>query len=479
MKKFNLNTKYLKTGGYSVLVSVLAIAIIIVINLFANQLPTSWTKFDMSSGDILSIGEETEKIVSGIDDEINVYYISQLGNEDTYITTMLDKYKELSKKISVEQIDPALNPNFLTGDRQGIEEGSIIVESEKRSKVITGVDIYYPGYAEDDLMNYYYQYGSMPSTTGFDMEKLMTSAINYVTTDVLPLIYTLTGHGEGVISDTYKGYLSEQSMEVKELNLATSEAVPEDCDCIFLFVPQTDISSDEAERLLSYLKTGGKLMYVSSYMYTSDQPNLKTVLDYYGVSASKGVIYEGDANLYLPQYPYMLLAKYGSHEIVDPLSSYGMFMGFSQGIITNEELRDTLKVTPLLYTSDKAYSKIDIESQTAEKEEGDIEGPFNYAVAITDKNDDGSEAQIVWVNSPMLMIKDYDYYGTLEAMFVNSFAWMCDKAESISIPVKSFEQEMLTVSEAQGNIMSALFMIVIPVSVVAVGFVVWFRRRSK
>ena len=76
-------------------------------------------------------------------------------------------------------------------------------------------------------------------------------------------------------------------------------------------------------------------------------------------------------------------------------------------------------------------------------------------------------------------LKSNDIYGTIKAMFVNSFGWLCEKADSISIPVKALEQEKLTVSEAQGNVLSALFMIVIPVAVVLIGFVVWFRRRSR
>lgn len=481
MKKLNLNTKYLKTGGYSVLVSVIAIAIIIVINLFVNALPTTWTQFDLSAGDMLSVSEESEKIVSGIETDVKVYYIAQHGSEDSYVTTMLDKYKAMSKKLTVEQIDPALNPNFLTGDRLNVTEGSLIVESEKRSKIISSFEIYYPGYTEDDLYQYYYQYGQMPQATGFDLENLMTTAVSYVTTDVLPIVYNLTGHGEMALSEAYKGYLTSESMELKELNLATLEAVPEDCDAVLICAPEKDISEDEANRLLDYLKKGGRLLYVSYFAYTmeTEHTNLASVLKYYGLEASKGVIYEGDSKAHYPQMPFMLLSSYGTHEIVTPLNGYYMFLGYCQGINETDDKRDTVTVTPLLSTTDKAYAKLNIKSETVEKEEGDIEGPFDYAVAVTDKNEDGSEAKLVWVNSPMFIDEGSDVYGTVEAMFKNTFGWMCDKAESISIPAKQLEQERLTVNEAQGNLLSVIFTIVIPVAVVGIGFVVFFRRRSK
>ena len=70
--KNKFNWKYLKTGGYSVLVSLAAIAIIIVINLFVNELPATWTQFDMSADKMLSLGEATEKVVKAVDEDVNV-----------------------------------------------------------------------------------------------------------------------------------------------------------------------------------------------------------------------------------------------------------------------------------------------------------------------------------------------------------------------------------------------------------------------
>ena len=481
MKKLKLNTKYLKTGGYSVLVSVIALAIVIVINLFANTLPSTWTKLDTSSGDMFSLGEQSIELVKGVKDEITVYYVVEHGSEDKNIQTMLDKYSDLSKKITVKNIDPVLNPAFLTGDKSSVEAGSIIVESVKRNKVIKNFEIYYPGVSMEQLESYYMQYQSLPNATGFDMENLMTSAINYVTTDVLPIVYTLTGHGEDALSDTYKGYLSSESFDLKELNLATLEAVPEDCDAILVNLPDKDISEDESTRLLDYLKKGGKMFFISYYADTAatKHTNLQTVLDYYGVSAVEGGVFEGDSKYHLSNYPFILLAQYGKHEIVNPLANYSMFMGYCHGIKQNDDIRDTVSVTPLLSTSDKAYSKINYNSETIAKEEGDIDGPFDYAVAITDKNEDGSEAKIVWVASPIITDAASDQYGTLKGMFVNTFGWLCDKDDAISIPAKTIEQETLTVSEVQGNLLSVVFTIILPVAAIGVGFVVWMRRRSR
>ena len=64
----------------------------------------------------------------------------------------------LSSKIKIENVDPALNPAFLTGDKSTVESGSIIVESAKRNKVIKNIEIYYPGVSMEQLESYYMQY---------------------------------------------------------------------------------------------------------------------------------------------------------------------------------------------------------------------------------------------------------------------------------------------------------------------------------
>ncbi|MBQ7968922.1 MAG: Gldg family protein [Clostridia bacterium] len=481
-KNTNLSTKYLKTGGYSIILSLVAIAIVIFVNLFVNRLPTNLTRFDMSSNDVLSLGEKTTEIAKGIEQEVTVYYVQQHGAEDERIISLLDKYKALNKKLTIKQIDPAINPGFFTGEKEDVQSGSIIVESEKRMKIISVFELYYPGVSETEIAYYYQQYGSMPAYTGFALESCVTAALNYVTTDNLPVMYVLKGHNEYVLSDTYASYLDAESIQMKELNLATSEKVPEDCDCLLINLPEKDISEDEAEKILAYLKKGGKLMYNSWYKNSLEEPhkNLASVMEYYGVKGVEGLVIEGDANMYIPNQPTTMIPNFGSHSIVDVLKGYYLFTADNCGIEISKELRESLTVTPLLTTSSKAYARPGYNKETIEKVEGDIDGPFNLAVAITEDNEDGSQTQIVWVNSPSLVNESLNVYGTNAAMFIYSIGWMCDKEEAdLSIEVKKFEENSMVLTEAQSMLLTVVFMIVLPLAVVVTGVVVWLRRRAR
>lgn len=464
------NTKYLRTGGYSVIVSVIAIAIVIVLNLLVNQLPASMTQFDTTSTDMHSIGEDTKNIVKAIKDDVTIYYIEEHGNEDSSIENILSKYKELNKKITVKQIDPAINIAFFTGDRAELTPGCLVVESEKRSRNITYYDIYYNGYTEEDLTNYSYYYGTLPAAT-FSAEKCLTSAIKYVTTDVLPVIYTLKGHGEVSLDVAYTEAIKAESMQIKELNLSTVEAVPGDCDSILICAPSSDLSEEETERLLNYLKSGGTLMYISYYGGNSktDKPNLASVLSYYGLSNQKGYVVEGDSSHTYPNNPTYIIPSYGNHSITKKLIGTNMVLVGCQGIVTSADIRSSVIVTPLLYTTDKSYSKINTESTTISKEDGDVDGPFNIAVAVSEAVGVDKETQIVWING----------MGMETSFLVNSFAWMCDVEDSITISPKAEESLTLEINSAQSTLLTWVFAVIIPLVTIGTGFVIWYRRRSK
>ncbi len=463
------NTKYLKTGGYSVLVSIIAIAIVIIGNLFVNKLPTNLTQFDTTSTDIFSISEETENVVKALEEDVTLYYIASYGSENSNMTSILEKYKELSSKIIVKQIDPAVNIAFFTDDRKELTEGSVVVESAKRSKNISYYDINYPGISLEEIQYYesYYQQAVPP--TGFAAENNITAAIKHVTTEQIPIVYSLKGHGELELTDELiKEIITNESMAHKTLNLATVEKVPEDCDCIFIYAPEKDISKEEADRLIEYLKAGGRMMYVSYYALRSEdaQPNLDSVLAYYGVVADEGKIVEENTEYRNPLNSLFHLPVYGDHEITKPFVGYNMWVAECQAIIKGEVTRDSISIVPLLSTTDKSYRDANLNNN---KDEGETAKSYDVAVAVTEANENGKETKIVWINTP-----------SVDTPFLtNSFGWMCEIDSAISIPAKSLENASLEINELQSTVLTWIFAIIIPITVVGIGLVVLYRRRSK
>lgn len=463
-------------GGYSLLLSVIAVAVVVFVNLLIGQLPSNLTKLDSSSTQLFTISQQTEEIAGGVTEPITLYLIAQQGSEDQSILELLNRYAALNGNIKVETVDPVIYPTFTqkyTSDT--IDVNSVIVVGEKRSKVVAYSDIYVTSYGYDSSYNY-------TTSTSFDGEGQITSAIDYVTSDNLPKIYTLTGHGESTMGDTLSQSVAKENMELVELNLLTDETVPEDANCLFIFSPTSDISSEEAGKITDYLGAGGRLMLVTDYTET-DMPNLLGVMEDYGVTLTKGLVFEGDTTHCLSGYAHYLLPDIDSHEITDPIISGGLniLAPMAQGIAETDVHRSTITISPLLTTSSSSYSKVDLtNAASTDKEEGDIDGPFNLAVAISEEYED-IDTRLVWFTTSALLDEEVNSYvsGSNYDFVLNSFGWMCEHEQSITIHSKDLSTQYLTVSAAQSNIFSIIIAVVLPLAVVIAGFVVWLRRRRR
>ena len=56
---------------------------------------------------------------------------------------------------------------------------------------------------------------------------------------------------------------------------------------------------------------------------------------------------------------------------------------------------------------------------------------------------------------------------------------MAGKTESISIPVKSYQAEVVTVPMASSVRLAVLFMGIIPAASLVIGIVIWVRRKKR
>ena len=77
-------------------------------------------------------------------------------------------------------------------------------------------------------------YSMSYETTGFDGEGQLTSAISYVTSNDLPMMYNIEGHGESSLSSSLESSIKKGNIDVQSLNLLTEGKVPEDADCILI-----------------------------------------------------------------------------------------------------------------------------------------------------------------------------------------------------------------------------------------------------
>ena len=466
----------MRAGGYATMVAALTIAVAVAANLMVSNLPASMTKWDMTENGVYTLSEQSEEVAAGLDKEVTIYHIAQKGAEDSILVKFLDQYSALSPNIKVKTIDPDVYPNFASQyTQEQLYNNSLIVVCGDNSRYVSYYDIFKTTYT-----NYY------SASTDFDGEGALTSAVAYVTSENLPKVYALSGHGEPGLPDAITHALEQQNLTVESsLVLMSQESVPEDADAVIIYAPQSDLSQEDAQKLKDYIAAGGKIL-LATHDTGEEMPNLQSVTEEFGLSAKPGMVFDGDAS-YVATYPMYLLPEMVQHDITSPLieGGYVVLAPAAHALETAETLPEGVTVTPLLSTSDQGYNKADsLTIEALEKEEGDETGTFDIAAAAekTVSDEENAEpARLVWFGAAQMLDTQVDAMtaGANSDLVVNAAAWLCDKQDSISIHAKSLDMEYLTVPAGARAVLSAVTIVVIPAAFLIAGILVWKRRKSR
>lgn len=205
-------------------------------------------------------------------------------------------------------------------------------------------------------------------------------------------------------------------------------------------------------------------------------PNLTSLTKAMGMESADGIVVETDRNRYM-MYPHYLLPALGSTD-AEPLSlmanpSVYVLANAAHGILSD----GSRSVTPLLSTSASAYVHADLYGDSLDKAEGDLEG-LVYVGAASSTDAGG---RFVWFSSPALTDEGADAYvsGGNSAVFLSVVDWTSGNKTNFSILGKQMQVEALTLTNAETTLWSAVVTVLVPVAVVVIGFVIWFRRRKK
>ncbi len=449
-----------KKGTYSVGVTVIVIGIAIVANLLVGQLPESVKKIDISNNNIYEITDTSKKIVSKLEDKVTIHIIADEQTVDDRITRFVDKYAAMSKKITVEWIDPVLHPSALT--TYNTEANSIVVSCDKTAKMVS---IPFSDIIVADEYSYY--------TTGtatekeFDAEGQLTGAINYVTSEVQKKIYRTSGHGESTFSTAVTDLMDKSNLVVSELNLLMDSKIPEDCDLLMMYAPTSDITADEKAAISEYLKKGGKLFLILGDT-KKDTSNLKELMQEYGLHQEDGYIADMQ-RCYQGNYYYLIPNISVTGDMADGITSDMVLVVNSLGLTSVDPARETISVENFMTTSEKSY---------VVTEAGEKQGTYILGAVATEDVDKAQSRFTVVAGSTMIDSGVTDSFSTLEnlPLFMNAITSNFDDMENISVEPKSLEMTYNSVSHP--GLFSLLIIIGIPLIVLVSGSVVWWKRRK-
>lgn len=463
----------MKQGSYSVGLTAIVLAIVIVANLVVGQLPENIRNIDVSDTNLYEITEISRNLLDSLEDDVTFTVLAEKESTDERISTFLSKYAGLSKHISVEWIDPVLHPSALT--EYNASENTIVVTNESTQKSTT---VSFSDMIVMDYSSYYYT-GSY-SESEFDAEGQLTSAVNYVTNDADETIYLTSGHGEASLSETISDLMKKNNYSVSEVNLLMDAQIPSDCDLLLLNAPMTDLAEVERECISEYLAKGGKVMLLLGETVGTQMPNLETLLAEYGMEVEDG--YVADTMRCYQGNPYYIFPELNvSGDMAQGISTEMVLLVYAQGLNMVDAARDTISVSKFMTTSNGAY---------AVTEDAQTEGTYTIGAVATETvsteteedAEEGAEtktSRLTVISSATLIDSQItDTFSTLEnsTLFMNAVTANFEGVQNLSIEPKSLAVEYNTVQHA--GLLSLFVIFGIPAILLIGGIVVWMKRRK-
>ncbi|MFP4378351.1 MAG: GldG family protein [Spirochaetales bacterium] len=475
MKKLReqMQNSKLKYGGYSAIVTFVIVVGIIILNLLIQQL--GW-QLDLTERNVYTLSQQTREILDELEEDVTIYYLARQNEEDPQIMEAIDRYARLSNRVRIEVVDAERNPAFVSRydpEGQGLRNGSVIVTSGDKYRAIQGVDLF-----SVDRRN-----PQAPRVLGLNVERRITNALIFVGTGRTPIIYQVSGHGELDLSRGGAfGRLGEQfenvNFELRTINVATATQIPEDGAVLAMVRPRTDISEDEAAKIAEFMANGGKAFFALDFE-VGEVPNIASLLEGYGIGVPPAIIIDPNRNFNNGE-PLQLWPQLAETSITEPLieADYRVLTPLSRPVTILDTKPRGVEIEVLMQTSGDGFYRTDLDNANLSLSADDVPGPVPVALrAIEREFTTGDEI------SRLVVIGDADFVSLVDQVngnldfILNSFSWLEQQEETISIRPQTTLQFPMNLTGMQSLIFAAIFIAIIPLAILISGLVIWLRRR--
>ncbi|MBQ8600583.1 MAG: GldG family protein [Clostridia bacterium] len=481
------NTNFFKSrkfkyGSVATGLTVAFVAVVIIINVIFSLLADTYSwKLDMTSYDLYSLSDSTRQVVNALSDDQQIK-LTVMYSEEEYpdqFKETLKRFVNLSDNITIEYVDPDVNPQILTsfGAEFSIEEGAIVVENGDRKRVIAFSDMY-----EQDSSSYNVTYKT---------EECLTSAVLYVTKAEIPLVYFVTGHGESGY-DSFMNLIANNGADVQEVKLSQLSTFDEMARVMVICGPTMDYSEAEIYQLQQFL--ANDYNYERDIFYFSNPeapelPNLEGLLAEWGLALGHDLVMETDdytASTYASstdEVPRYLIPTYTEAEIsgVPITTDYLSVVPSASSVELLFDAQDITETAALMTTSDESYAKSSDAINTYEKVEGDREGPFNVAAIATRyryQDNVAIESHVFVAGSVEMLGATYMTYNGNSGFLFEVYKMMVGETENELVgTTKTAESTYMTMSTSAIRWGSIVFIVIIPAIFLVIGIIVYIRRR--
>ncbi len=311
-------------------------------------------------------------------------------------------------------------------------------------------------------------------------------------------IYFTAGHGEPDPADrspdgmafVFDGLLASGILAETLDPTVLNQGVPADATAVVIAGAGESLSTNEVQAIIDYLEGGGRLFLAADprldprqTFMTADDPLRGYLADSFGLALRDDLVVDESSSF---QDPINVISgEVVPHETTARLADGNPVAFFGSRSIEVIPLEDQPETragrTPVILTTADAYGETDLGAIWGQasygRDEADLAGPL--VLAAVAQNID-TDARVVLAGDGDFIRNAQVGYLANRFFYTDALGWLTQFFEQVEIdPVDDPTRLPLTMRDETLSTVFAVTVLVMPASVLAVGFLVWNRRQRR
>ena len=382
-----------------------------------------------------------------------IAFASQRGETRRLIQEMVGRYQKHKPDIQLEFVDPDTAPERVRA--AGVQfDGELVFEY---------------GDARESL-----------APTQFN-EQNFTNTLTRLGHRGERWVVFLSGHGErspdkqaNFDLSTWSGQLRKRGFNTRTLSLGEHPRMPENTTVLVIAGPRTRLLAGEVKEIQNYLNRGGNLLWLHD---PGPLLGLEPLAENLGIEFHPGVIVDPASEGITGNAAAIVITKYGAHPVVRGFADNTVFPQ-AGGISLNAP--EGWQGSVLMDTRPSSWSETGALNGPIQFDKGqDIRGPLNLAVTLMRTLDNKREQRIVVIGDGDFLANTYLPNGGNLELGMSLINWLSQDDAFVNIPVKTARDRSLDLSRGGQIAIVAVFLALLPITLISSGVWIWLRRRKR
>ena len=449
MKFLRLSPLLLKNIAFTVLLFVAATALY--------QLSARHTaQWDVTQGKLNSLEPSSIDVLKLLPGEVTItVYVAEQdakqGDMRRLIREFIAIYQRYKTDIALTFVDPVKEPEAMR--KAAIQSnGEMVVEYDGRAVHLSSLN-----------------------------EQTLSSALLGLAHSKNELLMYLDGHGERKLNGTANHDLGEFGKKLQQngyrisgLNLTLAPDVPGNASLLVLTHPQAQLMQGEVDKVLRHIDNGGNLLWLID---AEPLRGLEPIAEKLGLLLTPGMVIDPASQEMNAPANWTLSAGYPPHAVTHNFNLITVFpYARSLGLEDNNgwQRHTLVEGAPRGWVSRNAFKPA---TQPRFDKNRDIPGPVSLAVALQRTMND-KEQRIIIVGGASFLANAYSGNGGNMDLGINMVNWLTDEEALITIQPHANKDGTVTFSTHALTLISIGLVIALPLLLLVVGGIQWWRRRS-